>query len=125
MSISSIWFTSLQAGNTVCNNRTHYHLVLSHKIDQNQGICYVTIAYCYVTKKRLWPTINFLMWKWTTTLQRLGSPGLETDRPVTIPTARGQTWQGRVSCSGLTQIVKSWESPAYVQLCNGSAVGRW
>ena len=30
---------------------------------------------------------------------------LETDRPVTIPTARGQTWQGRTSCSGLTQQV--------------------
>jgi len=24
--------------------------VLSHKTDQNQGICYVTTAYCYVTK---------------------------------------------------------------------------
>jgi len=22
--------------------------VLSHKTDQNQGICYVTIAYCYI-----------------------------------------------------------------------------
>jgi len=27
-----------------------YHLVLSHKTYQNQGICYFTIAYCYVTK---------------------------------------------------------------------------
>jgi len=49
---------------------------------------------------------------------------LETDRPVTIPTARGQTWQGRGSCSGLTQLVKSWESLAYLQLCSGSPVGR-
>ena len=31
---------------------------------------------------------------------------LETDRPVTTPTTRGQTWQGRGSCSGLTQLVK-------------------
>ena len=28
----------------------YYHVVLSHKNYQNQGICYVTIAYCYVTK---------------------------------------------------------------------------
>ena len=42
--------TSIQAGNTACNYRTHYHLVLSHKTYQNQGICYVTIAYCYITK---------------------------------------------------------------------------
>ena len=27
---------------------------------------------------------------------------LETDRPVSIPTAREQTWQGRGSCLGLT-----------------------
>jgi len=40
---------------------------------------------------------------------------LETDRPVTIPTARGQTWQDRDSCSGLTQLVRSWESLAYLQ----------
>jgi len=39
-----IWFTPMRAGNTKCNYRTHYHLVLSHKTDQNQGICYVTIA---------------------------------------------------------------------------------
>jgi len=32
---------------------------------------------------------------------------LETDRPVTIPTARGQMWQGRDSSSGLTQLVRS------------------
>jgi len=31
MSIFKIWFTSIQAGNTACNYRTHYHLVLSHK----------------------------------------------------------------------------------------------
>jgi len=37
-----MWFTSIQAGNTACNHRTHYHLVLSHKTYQNQGICYVT-----------------------------------------------------------------------------------
>ena len=34
-------------------------------------------------------------------------------------------WQGRSSCSGLTQLVKSWESLAYLQLCSGSPVGRW
>ena len=50
---------------------------------------------------------------------------LETDRPVTIPTARGQTWQGRDSCSALTQLVRSWESLAYLQLCSGSPAGRW
>ena len=50
---------------------------------------------------------------------------LETDRPVTIPTARGQTWQGRDSCSGLTQLVRSWESLAYLQLCSGSPKERW
>jgi len=33
--------------------------VLSHKTCQNQGICYITIAYCYVTKKRLWPATKF------------------------------------------------------------------
>jgi len=49
---------------------------------------------------------------------------LETDRPVTIPTARGQTWQGRDSCSGLTQRVRSWESLACLQLCSGSPIGR-
>jgi len=42
MSIFQIWFTSMQAGNTECNYRTHYHIVLSHKTYQNQGICYVT-----------------------------------------------------------------------------------
>ena len=51
---------------------------------------------------------------------------LETDRPVTIPTARGQTWQGRGSCSGVTQLVRSWKSLAYLQLlCNWSRVRRW
>jgi len=29
---------------------THYHLVLLHKTYQNQGICYVTVAYGYATK---------------------------------------------------------------------------
>ena len=41
--------------------------------------------------------------------------GLETDGPVTIPTARRQTWQGR----------RSWESLACLQLCSRSPVGRW
>jgi len=50
---------------------------------------------------------------------------METDRPMTIPTARGQTWQGRSSCSGLAQHVRSWESLACLQLCSGSPVGRW
>ena len=50
---------------------------------------------------------------------------LETDRPVTIPIAHEQTWQGRGSCSGLTQLVKSWESLAYLRFCSGSPVGRW
>jgi len=39
------------------------------KTYQNQGICYVT--------KRLWPAINFLMWKWPATLKRLGRHGLD------------------------------------------------
>ena len=34
-------------------------------------------------------------------------------------------WQGRASCSGLTQLVKSWESLVCLQLCSGSPVGRW
>jgi len=42
--------TSIQAVNTACNYRTHYHLVLSHKTYQNQEICYVIISYCYVKK---------------------------------------------------------------------------
>ena len=44
---------------------------------------------------------------------------LETDRPVTIPTAHGQTWQGRDSYSGLTQLVRSWESLAYLHCAVG------
>ena len=44
------------------------------------------------------------------------SDSLETDRPVSIQTAREQTWQGRDSCSGLTQLVKSWESSACQKL---------
>jgi len=47
--------------------------------------------------------------------QPLGLTGMETDRPVTIPTASGQTWQGRDSYSELTQLVKSWKSPACLQ----------
>jgi len=27
---------------------------------------------------------------------------------MTIPTAQGQTWQGRASCSRLIQLVRSW-----------------
>jgi len=42
-----------------------------------------------------------------------------------FPTGHGQTWQGHASCSGLTQLVKSWESLACLQLCSGSPVGRW
>jgi len=49
---------------------------------------------------------------------------LETDQSVNIPTAHGQTWQGRGSCSGLSQLVKSWESLACLQLYIGSLVGR-
>jgi len=60
---------------TLCNYRTHYDLVLSHKTYQNQGICYITIAYYYVTKT-LWPAINFLMWKWPATLKTLGRPAI-------------------------------------------------
>jgi len=40
----------MQAGNTACNYRTRYRLVLSHKTYQNQGISDFTIAYCYVSK---------------------------------------------------------------------------
>ena len=50
---------------------------------------------------------------------------LETDRLVTIPTVHGQTWQGRASCSGLTQLVKSWESRVCLQLCVEAPAGRW
>ena len=54
---------------------------------------------------------------------------LETDQVtilVILPTARGQTWQGHDSCSTLlTQLMKSWESLAYLQLCSGSPAGRW
>ena len=48
------------AGNTACNYRTPYHLVLSHKTYQNQRICYVTIAYCYVTKRSCPATLKML-----------------------------------------------------------------
>jgi len=41
-----------------------------------------------------------ILWRLRTTTQSLIVPG--TDRPVTIPIAPGQTWQGRDSCSGLT-----------------------
>ena len=40
---------------------------------------------------------------------------LENDRPVTIPTTHGQMWPAHGSCSGLTQLVKSWESRACLQ----------
>ena len=67
---------------------------------------------------------------WSCILRRLRTTTLplivlETYRPVTIPTARGQTWQCRNSCTGLTQLVRSWESLACRQLCSGSPVGRW
>ena len=48
--VTHVWFTSIQAGNTACNYRTHYHLVLSHKTNQNQGICYVTKT--FVTRNK-------------------------------------------------------------------------
>jgi len=48
---------------------------------------------------------------------------LETDHPVTIPTTYGQMWQDHDSGSGLTQLVKSRESLACLQSCNGSPVG--
>jgi len=35
---------------------------------------------------------------------------LETDRPVSNPTACEQSRQGRSFCSGLTQLVKSYTS---------------
>ena len=50
---------------------------------------------------------------------------LETDRPMTVPNARGQTCQGCDSCLRLTQPVRSWESLAYLQLCSGSPAGWW
>jgi len=40
----------MQAGNTAYNYRAHYHLVLSHKTNQNQGLSYDTIACSYITK---------------------------------------------------------------------------
>jgi len=49
----------------------------------------------------------------TTTLSLIS---LETVRPVTIPTGRGKMWQGHDSCSGLTQLVQSWESLACQKL---------
>jgi len=49
---------------------------------------------------------------------------LETDRPVTIPTAREQVWQRRASCSEMTQLVRSLESLVCLQLRSGSPVGR-
>jgi len=49
--------------------------VISHKTDQNQGICYVTIA-IVTSQKRLGPAINFLMWKWPAALKRLDTPAL-------------------------------------------------
>jgi len=70
--------------------------------------------------RRWWSCI---LWRLRTTTQSLIV--LETDQPVTIPTAHGQTWQGRDSFSGLTQLVRSRESLAYLQLCSGSPAGRW
>ena len=48
---------------------------------------------------------------------------LETDQPVSIPTPCEQSWQGHDSCSGLTQLVRSCESLACLQLRNGSPEG--
>jgi len=67
---------------------------------------------------------------WSYNLRRLRTTTLslivlETGRPTTIPSACGQTCQGRDSCSGLTQLVRSWKSLACLQLCSGSPVGRW
>jgi len=50
MSILKIWFTSIQAGNTARNYRSHNHFMLSRKTYQNQAICYITMAYRYVTR---------------------------------------------------------------------------
>jgi len=36
-----------------------------------------------------------------------------------------EMWQGRASCSALTQLLRSWGSLACLQLCNGTPVGRW
>jgi len=72
------------------------------------------------------PAINgwsCILWRLRTTTQSLIV--LENDRPVTIPIPHGQTWQGRGSCSGLTQLVKIWESLACLQSCSGSPAGRW
>jgi len=55
--------------------------------------------------KRYWSYISQCL---RTTIQSLII--LETDRPVTIPAAHGQTFQGRGICSGLTHLVKRWES---------------
>jgi len=72
---------------------------------------------------RRWRSCNLWRRRLCTTTQSLID--LKTDRPVTIPTARGQTWQGRDSCSGLNQLVRSWESLACLQLCGESPVRRW
>jgi len=68
--------------------------------------------------------------KWSYILRRLRTTtqsliALETDRPVTIPNARGQTWLGRDACSGLTQPEKIRESLTCIHLCSGSPAGRW
>jgi len=48
----------------------------------------------------------------------------EANRPVTIPTTSELTWQDRASCSGLTQLVRSWELLACRQLRSGSPLRR-
>jgi len=75
-------------------------------------------------ESRAWTFIDVLMILF---LRRLRTntqslTALETDRPVTIPTALGQAWQSPASCPGLTQLVRSWESLACPQLCSGSPV---
>ena len=49
--------------------------MLSHKPYENQGICFVTIAHCYITKTFV-ARKKFLIWKWPTTLKRLGRPAI-------------------------------------------------
>jgi len=60
MSIFKIWFTSTLAGNTACNYRTHYHLVLSHKTYQNQGICYIILCYHFYCIRKLVSCVTHL-----------------------------------------------------------------
>ena len=71
-------------------------------------------------KSREWKFVNlndqYILPRLRTNTQPLIAQ--ETDSPLTIPTTRGQRWQVRASCSGLTQLVRSWESLACLQLCS-------